>query len=90
MNVQKFVSQIKNIKKEEFFSWDNLIQVKEIKDIVTNILNMEMNMDDVLYYNLPTTGFRFVYFGTLLNTFSPSLPQLNLEKIKDYLQKKDF
>ena len=38
-------------------------------------------MNELAYYNLPSSGFRFIYFS-ILGDFNPVFPPLNLSKLK--------
>ncbi len=44
-------------------------------------------MNELAYYNLPSSGFRFIYFS-ILGDFNPVFPPLNLSKLKSGFESK--
>ncbi len=87
-SIKDFVDSIFQIKEHEFFSCSELIKVKEVSETVETYLNMEIPMNELAYYNLPVSGFRFVYFS-VMGDFNPAVPELNISKMKVAFENKD-
>ncbi len=87
-SIKDFVDSIFQIKEHEFFSWNELVKVKDVSETVEVYLNMQIPMSELAYYNLPISGFRFVYFS-VVGFFNPVIPELDISEMETAFKNKD-
>ncbi len=88
--IDDFINKIEDLPQTEFFSFYEIYQVKEVKDIIRPMINMELG-DLIAYDNIPTRGFRYVYFnGPFNEKMKPVAPLVSHPQLEESLKAKGY
>lgn len=88
--IDDFIKKIEDLPQTEFFSFYEIYEVKEVKDIIRPMINMELG-DLIAYDNIPTLGFRYVYFnGPFSEKMKPEAPLVSHPQLEKSLKAKGY